>query len=144
MSPNFLILSPRISVTHFASPGCLWAPLAIIISVGAQLTLGQDIFARKCMYEKLIKCAAKTGFKIKSYIPCRREMKTEYSKKINGACSSFFQKYINYQLPECCMMFAQNIFSEIGGGANAPPTVRLLRLWPLSNKISTSSSTADC
>jgi len=22
--PNFLILSPRISVTHFASPGCLW------------------------------------------------------------------------------------------------------------------------
>jgi len=29
LSPNFLILSPRstISVTHFASPGCLWTPL---------------------------------------------------------------------------------------------------------------------
>ena len=30
---------------------------------------GQDIFARKCMYENLIKCAAKTGFESQSYIP---------------------------------------------------------------------------
>jgi len=30
---------------------------------------GYSGFAGKCMYEKLIKCAAKTGFEIQSYIP---------------------------------------------------------------------------
>jgi len=45
------------------------------IGVGAQLTLGGRHFARKCMYEKLIKCAAKTGFEIQSYFPRAHEMK---------------------------------------------------------------------
>jgi len=47
------------------------------------------------MYEKLIKCAAKTGFEIQSYIPRTREMKNRILSKNKGACSSFFQKYIN-------------------------------------------------
>jgi len=38
------------------------------------LTLGARHFPRKCMYEKLIKCAAKTGFEIQSYIPRTYEM----------------------------------------------------------------------
>ena len=37
---------------------------------------GEDIFARKCMYEKLIKCAAKTAYEIQSYIPRTHEMKS--------------------------------------------------------------------
>jgi len=44
------------------------------------------------MYEKLTKYAAKTGFEIQSYIPRTHEIKTEYCQKINGACSSFFEK----------------------------------------------------
>jgi len=54
------------------------------ISVGAQLTLGGDIFARKCMYEKLIKCAAKMGFEIQSYIPRTHEMKNRILSKNKG------------------------------------------------------------
>jgi len=58
--------------------------------------LGARYFARKCMYAKLIKYAAEMGFEIQSYIPRTHKMKkTEYCQKIKGACSSFFQKYIN-------------------------------------------------
>ena len=45
--------------TRLRSTDCKPTRLKKNISVGAQLLWGQDIFARKCMYEKLMKCAAK-------------------------------------------------------------------------------------
>jgi len=65
----------------------------------AQLTLvRQDIFARKCMYEKLIKCTAKTGFKIQRYISRTHEMKDGMLSKNKGYLFSLLPKI--YQLPK--------------------------------------------
>ena len=91
----------------------------------SSFNFGQDIFARKFMSEKLIKCAAKTGFEIQSYIPHRPtdEMKNRILSKIKGACSSFFQNIstarrkiflgkrhvITWRLPK------KYFFSRIGG-----------------------------
>jgi len=74
--------------------------------------LGQDIFARKCMYEKLTEFAAKTGFEIQSYVPRTHEMKNRiaYCQKIKGSCSSFFQKYINCSNITRCL--PENPFSS--------------------------------
>ena len=53
---------------------------------------GQDIFARICMYEKLIKCAAKTGFQIQSCIPRTHEMKNRILSKNEGCLFFLFPK----------------------------------------------------
>jgi len=46
--------------------------------------------------------------------------KTEYCQKIKGACSSFFQKYIN--CPNITWCLPEKYCSpESGGGASAPP-----------------------
>jgi len=73
------------------------------------------------MYEKLIKCAAKKGFKIQSYIPRTHEIKTILSK--NKRCLFFLLPKIN-QLPEYYMMLAEKyFFSRIWvGGASGPPS----------------------
>jgi len=65
------------------------------------------------MYEKLITCAAKimlcilkrlkTGFKIHNCISHTHEMKNNILSKIKGACSSFFQKYIDCQKITRCL-----------------------------------------
>ena len=76
-----------------------------------------------CILKKI-----KTGFQIQNYIPRTHETKNRILSKIKGACSSFFQKYIN------CTNIARspkNIFflSQIGGGATASPfCLRLLCL----------------
>jgi len=44
------------------------------------------------VYLKKIK---NTGFEIQNYISRTHEMKKEYCPKTKGACSSFFQKYID-------------------------------------------------
>jgi len=82
------------------------------------------------MYEKFIKCAAKTAFEIQSYIPRTYEMKNRILSK-NKGCLFFLLPKI-YQLPEYYMMFARKIFyfCRIWGGGNClPPCPRLLRLW---------------
>jgi len=76
---------------------------------------GQDIFARKCTYEKLMKCAAKTGFEIQSYIPRTREVKNGILSKMKGACSFFFQKCINCRNITWCLL-EKYFFPEFGGG----------------------------
>jgi len=71
------------------------------------------------MYEKLIKCAAKTGFEIQSYIPRTHEMKQNTVK--NKGCLFFLLPKI-YQLPEYYMMFARKIlFSPEFGGIFPSP-----------------------
>jgi len=91
---------------------------------------GLDIFARKCIYEKLIKYVAKTGFEIQSYIPRRptHEMKNRILSK-NKGCLFFLLPKI-YKLPEYYMMFARKkyFFSRIWGRGQLPPCPRLLRL----------------
>jgi len=85
------------------------------ISVGAQLTFRQqDIFARKCMYEKLIKCAAKimlcilkrkkTAYKIQNYSSPTYKTKNRILSK-NKGCLFFLLPKI-YQLPEYYTKFA--------------------------------------
>ena len=59
------------------------------------------------MYEKLIKCAAKTGFEIQRYIPRTHEMKNRILSK-NKGCMFFLLSKI-YQLPEYYMTFARKI-----------------------------------
>jgi len=54
-----------------------------------------DIFAPKCMYEKLIKCAAETGFEIQSYIPRTHEIKNRILSKNKGCLFFLLPKYIN-------------------------------------------------
>jgi len=83
------------------------------------------------MYEKLIKCAAETGFKIQSYIPRTREMKNRILSKINGACSSFFQKYINCPNITLCLPEKNTFFlPNLGEGDNCLPCGLPSRLLP--------------
>ena len=93
--------------------------ICCIICVGAQLTLGgQDIFARKCMYEKIIKRAAKTGFEIQSYIPRTYEMKNRILSKNKGCLFILLPKSTARILNDVC---PKNTFSpELGGGVSAP------------------------
>ena len=75
------------------------------IGVGAQSTLGQDIFARKNMHEKLTKCP-----NFARYMPEKK----------------------NNKMPKFYTIFARKIFFPIfflGGGGKCPP--RLLRLCPI-------------
>jgi len=60
------------------------------------------------VYEKLIKCAAKTGFEIQSYILRAHETKNRILSN-NKACLFFLLPKI-YQLPEYYMMFARKYF----------------------------------
>jgi len=84
------------------------------------------------MYEKLIKCAAKTGFKIQSYIPHTHEMKTRILSK-KGCLFILLPKI--YQLPEYYTMFARKYFFSRIWGATAPSPFRLLHLCPLFNSV---------
>jgi len=71
------------------------------------------------MYEKLIKCAAKTGFEIQSYIPRTQEMNNRILSK-NKGCLFFLLPKI-YQLPEYYMIFARKmLFLPNFGRASAP------------------------
>jgi len=96
--------------------------ICCIICVGAQLTLGgQDIFARKCMYEKIIKRAAKTGFEIQSYIPRTYEMKNRILSKNKGCLFILLPKSTARILNDVC---PKNTFSpELGGGKCPLPPV---------------------
>jgi len=109
---------------HFHGLSCrgsLNRSITTTISIGAQLTLGggTTLFARKCMYEKLIKCTAKTGFEIHSCIPRTHEMKNRILSK-NKGCLFFFLPKID-QLPEYYMMFARKIIFLPNLGGNCPP-----------------------
>ena len=83
------------------------------------------------MYEKLIKCAPKTGFEIQSYslFYLHMKWKTEYCQKIKGACSSFFQNISTARILHDVNCPKKIPFlPHFGGGATAPLTPRLLRL----------------
>jgi len=64
----------------------------------SSVNFGGKTFARKCMCEKLIKCVAKTGFEIQSYIQRTYEMKNRILSKNKGCL--FFLLPKMYQLPE--------------------------------------------
>jgi len=73
------------------------------------------------MYEKLIKCAAKTIFEIQSYIPRTHEMENRILSKNKGRLFFLLPKV--YQLPEYYMMFARKYFfpNFWGGGGRQLP-----------------------
>ena len=78
------------------------------------------------MYEKLIKCATKTGYEIQSYIPRTHVMKNRILSKNKGCLFFLLPKIHVYQLPEYYMMFARNsriiLFLTNLGGVPPSPT----------------------
>ena len=87
------------------------------------------------MCEKLIKCAAKTGFEIQSYIPRTHEMTNRILSK-NKGCLFFLVPKI-YQLPEYynVIMFARKYFflPNLGGSALLSPSPTPMMWNPVMN-----------
>jgi len=81
-------------------------PSPLCISVGAQSTLGKDIFARKYMHEKLTKCPKFTW-----YLP------EKFTKFPNF---TWYMPEKNNKMPEFYVFWPKNIFPEFWG--QEPPS----------------------
>jgi len=85
------------------------------------------------MYKKLIKCAAKNGFRNSKLYSTY----TEYGQKIekNKGCLFFLLPKI-YQLLEYYMMFARKILflPNLGKGGNCPPYLPVSYAYALQRK----------
>ena len=99
------------------------------ISIAAQLTWGGRHFSGKCMYEKLIKCAAENGFRSSKLYSMYTWNENRILSK-NKGCLFFLLPKI-YQLPKYYMMYARKIFflPNLGVRRQLPRPPCLLRLW---------------
>ena len=95
LAPMRVCLLLPLSCIHLQTASRLVQPAVLAV---LSISVGAVNFARKCMYEKLIKCAAKTGFGIQIHIPRTHEMKNRLLSK-NKGCLFFLLPKI-YQLPE--------------------------------------------